>query len=422
MTQTTGKPVDRVMSGFVDQPGVPLLSLALRCAPGESNLGLSQTRYLQLTQTAAASYLWEIPACIRMPDRSSQCEPLASASGTMSLASCPAWVMGNADGLGYYRVANPPEMVSAMAAHLSSITPAERLSLLSDERALVFAGTHDVSAELDLAAGFAGERHDVVVGALVNALDELDPRLTTDASRPKYRQWVTRLLSPAFKEVGWTPSPGDTMQRRRLRAIVIGALGGIAHDPDVLARARPLVEQMIKAPTSVDPELRSTVVQLAAIGGDRALYEKYLAASKAAKTPDEMYRYLFGLTGFSDPALVKRTIDITLSDAVRSQDVPQVLGGLLANPDAHDVAWTAVSQRWGELQKKVGPFLGGPALVGPLGTFCSTEKATEIRQFFAAHPIPEARRTLQQALERIEVCTAVRAKQAPVLAKWLETR
>src|SRR5262249_34845899 len=177
-----------------------------------------QTRYLQLTQTAAASYLWEIPACIRMPDRSSQCEPLASASGTMSLASCPAWVMGNADGLGYYRVANPPGMVSALAATLSSSPPAPSsartrtpLSLSSDERALVFAGTHDVSAELDLAAGFAGERHDVVVGALVNALDELDPRLTTDASRPKYRQWVTRLLSPAFKEVGGTPYPGDTM-------------------------------------------------------------------------------------------------------------------------------------------------------------------------------------------------------------------
>jgi aminopeptidase N len=423
MTRTSGKPVDKVMSRFVDQPGVPLLSLALQCAADTGAMSMSQTRYLQLTQSSAArAEQWDIPACVRLPDRTSQCEPLDTNSGKMTLAGCPAWVMGNADGLGYYRVGYPAEMVRAIAAHLTALTPAERLSLLADERALVRAGKHDVSVELDLATGLSADRQNVVVGALIGTLGEIEDDFTTDESRAKYRQWVKRLLDPIFADVGWTGSPGDPVERKKLRANLVGALGEIARDPAVLTRARALTEQLMKDPTSVDPELRDTVVFLAPIGGDRALYDKYVAAAQAAKTPDERYRYLAGLTRFSDPVLITRTLEMTLSADVRPQDVPQAVGGLLSNRDGHDVAWTGVSRRWADLQKKVGPFLGGPALVGPLGTFCSTQKASEIRAFFAAHPIPEAQRTLQQALESIEVCAAVRAAQAPVLAEWLKTR
>ena len=61
-----------------------------------------------------------------------------------------------------------------------------------------------------------------------------------------------------------------------------------------------------------------------------------------------------------------------------------------------------------------------PMIVGGLGTFCSTERAAEIRAFFAAHPMPEAARSLQQALERIETCAALRARQEGPLRRWLE--
>jgi len=49
-------------------------------------------------------------------------------------------------------------------------------------------------------------------------------------------------------------------------------------------------------------------------------------------------------------------------------------------------------------------------------------RAAEIRDFFAAHPVPDAQRSLQQALERIDVCSAVRKSQSGVLADWLAGR
>jgi hypothetical protein len=165
--------------------------------------------------------------------------------------------------------------------------------------------------------------------------------------------------------------------------------------------------------------LRDTVVELAATAGDPALYDRYLAASR----PRPILRSTtatYALAHFSEAALVRRTIDLILSPDVRPQDVPGFLATLLRDLDGHDYAWTLLRQRWDDLQKKVGPSwaTGG---VGALGSFCSAEKAAEIRQFFAAHPVLDAQRTLQQALEQVDICAAVRSAGA-VLARWLEKR
>jgi puromycin-sensitive aminopeptidase len=67
---------------------------------------------------------------------------------------CPAWLMGNAGARGYYRAASSPAMVRTMAEKVETLSPAERMAVLSDEWALVRAGRHDVGTVLDLAAGF----------------------------------------------------------------------------------------------------------------------------------------------------------------------------------------------------------------------------------------------------------------------------
>jgi aminopeptidase N len=137
--------------------------------------------------------------------------------------------------------------------------------------------------------------------------------------------------------------------------------------------------------------------------------------------PHEHYRYLTALAHFSNPALVGRTIDLVLSSEIRTQDAPGLLSALLTNPDVRDLAWTLVRERWSDLQKKTGAFLGNTTVVSSLSSFCGHDKAAEIRQFFTDHPAPEAQRTLQQTLEEVELCGALASAQAPKLTRWLET-
>jgi aminopeptidase N/puromycin-sensitive aminopeptidase len=169
----------------------------------------------------------------------------------------------------------------------------------------------------------------------------------------------------------------------------------------------------------VEPALLNMAVTVAAHGGDAALYEKYLARSKSASDPEEHYRYMYALASFSDPALVRRTMDYILSPEVRNQDAKLFIARILGNRDAQALAWQLLQERWNDVQKKTGEFVGNTVIVGALGSFCDARTLAEVRQFFDTHKVPDAERTLQQAIERINACVARSEAQSAKLAAWL---
>jgi aminopeptidase N len=444
LTTVTGKPVDKVMATFVDQPGLPIVAIDLRCAGGGSRAVLSQERYFRdaapsgagrdaapsgagrdPTQSAApavSAQLWQIPVCLRSSSGDTHCELLREKRMEVSFTSCPAWVMGNAGARGYYRTATSPDMVRTMAEKIGMLSAAERKAVLADEWALVRAGRHDIGTFLDLVSGFGEERTANVMQTLQGLLGTIYSEFTTDATRPAYRAWLAKFIAPAVAHAPLPGKPGDDDETKALRATVVAVAGAIAHDREVLSAARTLVLQELDKPGSVEPTLLEVVVNLAAVEGDPPLYDRYLARSKAATEPEERYRYLYGLTTFRDPTLVRRTMDIALSDEVRSQDAKLVIGRLLVNSDSKELAWQLVRERWNEIQKKTGEFVGNTVIVSSLAFFCDASTAAEISAFFKEHKVPDAERTLQQSLERIATCARSAAVQAPKLAEWLKLR
>jgi hypothetical protein len=158
------------------------------------------------------------------------------------------------------------------------------------------------------------------------------------------------------------------------------------------------------------------VLQVAAAGGDAALYDRYFAKMQSSMaTPEEYYRFFNALAAFPDPALRDRTLRFALEQA-RSQDAPLLFGQLLGVDT--DRAWDFVKANWPTLTARLGTFQGIPSIVTSLGG-CSAERSTELKKFFDDHPVPEAARALAQAQERIASCVAVRARQSAAFAKWL---
>jgi puromycin-sensitive aminopeptidase len=161
-------------------------------------------------------------------------------------------------------------------------------------------------------------------------------------------------------------------------------------------------------------------VAVAAANGDAALYEKYLARSKSAVDPEDRYRFLYGLTSFTDPGLIRRTMDYALGPEVRTQDAGLVIARLLGNEAARPLVWDMLRERWDAVQKKTMSFGGNADVVASLAGFCDAGRAAEIKTFFAAHPVPDAERTLSQALERVNACATLAAAQKPKLGAALK--
>jgi aminopeptidase N len=421
VARTTGKPVDRIMKPFIEQAGVPVVKIDAQCQGSATNVALHQDRFVTLGgPPLSVSPLWAIPVCFKTPG-TPQCNLLERRDERASLPACSMNVFGNANGRGYYFSEYPPEKVPAIAQTArTSLTPTERLTLLGDEWWMSRAGRHDVGVYFDIASLHASDETPSVIEQIARSLGTAHDAIVQPSDAPRFEEWVRRRFGPELMTLGLPGSASDSDDRQSRRATLLALVGVTGNSPDVQRQTRDLALKYVADPMSVPPTLGSTVLTVAAYGGDAMLYDLYMAQlPKLTGKPEEYYRFFNALPSFRDPALVQRTLRFAISTDVRTQDTASLIGGLISRTSSQDAAWAFVKENWETLTRTLGIFQGIPRIAGAVGAFCSREKRAEVEQFFKAHPVPAAERTLRQAFERIDSCVAVRERQASAASSWL---
>jgi aminopeptidase N len=291
--------------------------------------------------------------------------------------------------------------------------------LINDEWALVRAGQHPIGQFLALAQGFRNDAVRQIVQAIGEPVEYLSNRIITDADRNAFRAWAGDQFRPLFMKLGWSAKPGEDDETKSMRNTVLNGIGYVARDPLVLRQAAELAQQYMKDPGSVDANVAGTALNLAALEGDGKLYDEYVAQMKAAKSPEQLSRYLEALTNFRQPELTRRTLEMALSPEVRSQDMFEVLARAMFNPESRDVSWPFMKAHWGEIEKKTAGGLGfGFGMFA--SSFCSEQDKKDVQDWFAQHPDPGSSRTLRQGLERVDDCMRMKQLQGENLASWLK--
>jgi aminopeptidase N len=424
LASSSGKPVERILPTFVNQPGVPLLDVSIACANNQTAVTLKQQRFV-IDAAHPESGRWQIPICVKVPGRdTAACELMTEESRTLNVAgTCAPWVFANAGAHGYYRTAYSSDMLRAIAPRVATdLSAPERLVLLDDEWALVRAGRHTAGDYLTLAAGYGHERTSGVLEEVARRLAAIDEDLTTEATRPQFEAFTHSLLRPLFDEIGFAGAAGESDERRSLRAVLIGALGTFGQDPDVIAKARTALDRALTGGPALDPTVAGGIVKAAATHGDDRLFDALASAADRAASPEDQYRYLFALADFQEPALIQRGLERSLAPQLRSQDTAIYLAQFLVNPASRGRAWAFVTEHWTVLEPKVVISGGDVNLTRALGAFCDARSRDEVASFFAAHPLPGAARTLTQTIEQINNCIALREKQTPAVTAWLTAR
>jgi len=195
-------------------------------------------------------------------------------------------------------------------------------------------------------------------------------------------------------------------------------MGQDARDPETIAQAQKIADQVLADPGSVDHQLARSALLVSATNGDAAFYDRLVGALKDVKSPEEYYAILFTLPEFTDRKLLERTLQFAVSPEVRSQDTLGVLSDVLENEDGQQLAWDFVRQHWGEIEKAGGPFASAQ-IVGATSSFCDAGMRDQVTEFFNAHKIAAADRTYRQSIERINNCIDLKSQQETHLASWL---
>jgi aminopeptidase N len=421
ITQVSQKPVNQIMPTFVIQPGAPIVTVESRCEGNSTEVTLKQQRYFRdrARFQAGSPERWMIPVCLRSASGATQCVLLKQARQDFSLPGCSPWVFANSGAHGYYWLSYSPEVLKRISENAErSLTPEERITLIPDAEAMLSVGQIGIGDYLSTVEALSGDTHRAVMEEVTGALENVGETLVNSSDRDQYQALVRRLLRPAAQRLGWKPAPGENPEIQLMRVDVLGTLGYTGRDPEVLHEARQLADAYLKDRSAVDPSLSRMVLNLAALEGGQELYDEFLERSKAADSPGELYKFLYALTDFTQPALIDRTLAYSLTPAIREQDFPFFIGRLMRNPAAKDATWDFVKSNWPKVESKLSTW-GGAYIISDTQSFCDASHRDDIEQFFKAHPNPASSTAFQRTLEHINHCIDLRSREAGKLRAWL---
>ncbi|MGI4829784.1 MAG: M1 family metallopeptidase [Janthinobacterium lividum] len=417
-TRTSGKPVDKLMSSFIDQPGVPVLTFA---EPASGSVAVQQHRFF-LSPAAAREHandtaqVWTVPVCIKGAS-TTDCPLLKAAQGTVPAPGGSAF-FANARAEGYYRSVYSEPVQAQLANSVETLSAPERISLLGDTWANIRSGHGQIGSSLALAAAASKDTSSSVLETVFTELKAVDSQLVASpAERTQFQTWVRRTWKPALDAVG-LPHAGESADGQRRRGMLFNIEGSVGKDPATIAESRRLAEQYLAKPDSVNPNLVPFVLRIAAENGDAALFTQLQRTYETSHDPQRSVRALSLLSNFENPALTDRALDYAASGKVKNQDSLSLFATSLQNVSTNEEAWRYVTTHWPAVSAQLTEMNGG-RIVSSTSSFCSAAKAAEVKTFYDTHPVHASARALSRAETQIADCVEFRAAQEANLESWL---
>jgi alanyl aminopeptidase len=431
----SGENIDAAMATFLDQPGVPIVSV--EPLPG-GRVRLSQRRFLTRVDAPRNPGTWRVPVTLRYPTRQGlgTRRVLLTTPETvedLGLGRAPAWIEPNAGANGYYRWNLPGDMLDSLVAARSRLDPRERIDLIANLTAQLRGGLLHGDRYLALLAPMAQDPSPEVVNAVLGALNDTRTALLTPRSESAYSAFLRETLSPAVERFGMSPRASEPVGVSLMRPTLLYLLARSGHDSRAVAYAESLGRAYRRDPASIPASLSDFGIEVGATRGDRAQFDDYRKRFEATNVPIERSLYLSGLGHFEDPALRKAALDYALTGPLRPQEtlmIPNAMavnglggdggrGSGLAYPD--DVThW--MFDHFADLRAKMPPNFSS-RIMG-LGGGCSSDRITALKAYFRepAHKVMGGDNTLRRLGDAIEECASLHDRESSRVERWMMLR
>jgi alanyl aminopeptidase len=422
-----GRDVAPAFLSFLEQPGVPLISADLKCDKGQKpRIDLSQERYLPIGSKGAGTQTWQVPVCVRYADGKTgareACTLLTERTSSLELSeatSCPAWVMPNASGAGYYHVAYKADALDRLWKSAGrEVRLLERISVINDLRALMHSGRLPAEAALSRLPDLVKDPSPHILEAAALLLFAIRDPFVPEALRPNFARFIGKTFGPKAREIGWTPKPGEDEQIRLIRPTLLQVVADKGEDRALRAQAEVLAQRFLDDPRAVDNDTVSSALFVAARYGDKRLFDRLHEAAKKSKDQVQRSHLLRAMTAFQDPAIVKEALSIFLTDEFDIRDSMKLL---FQNERMADVGFTFFKQNFDAIVKRLpGETRGNTPFI--IESFCDEAHRTDADAFFKDRvaKLTGGPRNLAQALEGITLCSALRDAHQASIATFLK--
>ncbi len=425
LSHAAGKDIAPAFKSFLFQPGIPLIDAEVNCTDDGVELALSQARYLPLGSRGERDMQWQLPVCVKYGSDGGvqqECVLLDEKQAQFELeaASCPAWLMPNAGGTGYYHWTLDDTAYAKLLAATDELSLLETLSLANGINPAFTAGRIDAATALDAIAPFADSKEYAVAEAPMPLITFVQEHIVADELRDEAAAYARALYADYDLAAEFSPGKAPEDSRALEHHVTVAEfLSDVGKHPGL----REAATHAGHAATgfggdgelhldAVTPDYFYLALGVAVQESGADFYEHLVALFKASDNALVRGSVLGALGGATDPELTQRTRALLLDPALKRNEVPQLLGAFAREPENREVAWNWLRENYDALVGVMAPDHAS-RLPGIANGFCSEARAAEVQSFFAAriNALPGGPRNLAKAVESIELCTAQKQAQ-----------
>jgi len=428
LEEASGKPVAKMMNTWTSQMGFPVCKVSQDTSGDSRSLTICQTKFTADGSAPTQEYKWMVPISIcsaSSPSTATNLGLMDKASQTFDISSVPAssWIKVNSGTVGYFRTMYPPQMLEALVPAIKdlSLPPRDRMGLQSDLFALSRAGLTPAVEVLKVAQAFENEKDFTVWSNLTGNMAGIRHLLQYTDCHEAFKNLTMKMFSKIAASVGWDAKEGEDCLAPMLREVVLGTMGSCGHK-DTVAEANRRFNDHAEGKVTLRADLRAFVFKTVLANGGDAEFEQMLKLYDSAEMQEEKVRIARSLGAVKEPHLISKVLDFALSDKVRSQDSVFVIAGTTGSAVGRDLAWKFFRNNFDKLNERYcGGFLLSRLVQSTTEGFAALEKATAVEEFFKAHPVQAAERTVQQSIENIRLNARWLQVEMPAVSKFLKT-
>ncbi|HXQ93944.1 MAG TPA: M1 family metallopeptidase [Thermoplasmata archaeon] len=401
----SGKPVTRILSQWVQRPGIPLLEAA---AEGDA-IHVRQRRFR--LNGHHGDETWPIPLGVYRDGAVER--TVVEAAETVVPTNGASAVNLNPGGLGFYRVRYDGPLLDRVRSAFPTFPPIDRWAILTDLYAFVLSGDISLSDYFRFVDVARDTDDYLVVHELANQLasvrqTRIAPLGALLADTPEFRRSGLGFFRAQLDRLGPAAVDGEPDTDGILRERVL--LGLLAYDDTLAKQLAGHFDEYDR----LDPNLREPVAyaygRVNGAAGQAALFERIAKATSEG----DLMKLERGLSAATDPALLRTALAAIGTPKINRAHVSVLVYQVALNPHGRDAAWEWLTTRL--LDQATS--LRGTGLISdmlehatPFAALGRGEAAA--RAAFADHPVPEGERGIRKGIEWLRVFEAVRARVAP---------
>jgi aminopeptidase N len=413
--EASGKPVAEIAAGWTEQPGLPVVKMR---RDADDTASLSQQRFV-VNSTNPRPLEWKIPLTYFLLGDPAQSRLLSGKIDNLENIAADRALKMNVDGAGYYRVQYDPRSWDLLLGSLGQLNVADRVNLLSDAWAFVQANRAPISIYFGLAGKLTNYTELAERDQIINVLDYINRLLAGEPDRAKFQTYARTILRPSFDALGWEPKENEGPKAGDLRASLIEALGDL-HDDDTMNGCRERFQRFLADPKSVPPDLRHAVLGVVGRYADEATWNKLHELGLKTTVLEEKNNCYDALARASDPKLVRKTLQIALTDELPTSRAIFLVGKVARWSDHPEIAWQFARTNMKALLAKADALAINSYAPSLFVFFSDRARADELKAYAKANLPPSSATEVAKAVDEVEFRAEFKARLLPQLNSWIE--